>query len=311
MAIANPVRLFFIGGIIVASSIALGGSTSAAPWQGAGTDPADFQLAITNPLFPISITGPKLFTGTETDADTGEVIETRLESRVIEQTETLLGVRLTVLEEKAYADGELIEMALDYFAQHRDGSVYYFGERVDNYEDGELRDHAGQWLSGEGANAPGIIMPANPIVGTTYQSEDAPGVAEDMYTVVSLGEHVETPAGSWDGCMKTKDFTPLEPGVTEFKYYCPGVGLVREEASDGVLELTSVGPGPAGASPTSAAATATAAPAPPSGVVAPNAGTGDSEDGGTLGLILAVTFAAGAAAGAAGAVVLARRDSSR
>ncbi len=306
MEIAQRASRYITIAALVATAAVIGAPGGASA-RGAAVDPADFQPAITNPLFPISLTGPKVFAGAETDPDTGETIETRLESRVLAQTETLIGVTLTVLEEKAYADGELIETALDYFAQHRDGSVYYFGERVDNFEDGQFRDHAGQWLSGEGANAPGIIMPASPVAGTTYQSEDAPGVAEDMYTVMSLNERVETPAGAWDGCLKTKDFTPLEPGITEFKYYCPGVGLVREEAPDGVLELVSAGPAPAAPSPTAPAPAA--APTKPAGVLAPNAGAGDDgEIDGTIVPVLAVTFAAGAAAGATGVLMLRRRS---
>lgn len=241
-------------------------------------DPADFSAAITNPLFPISLTGPKIFEGEETDPDTDEVVETRLESRVLPQTEVVAGVTVTVLEEKAFEDGVLVEVALDFFAQHRDGSVYYFGERVDNYEDGAFKDHAGQWLAGENGNEPGILMPAEPVAGQTYQQELAPGVAEDAMTVLALDESVSVPAGSYRQCVKTRDFTTLEPGIEEFKWYCPGVGLVREEGVGAVNELVSVGPATPLATPTAGPASVPAV-TPSAGVVAPSAGYGDTGEG--------------------------------
>jgi hypothetical protein len=205
----------------------------------AAPDPADFQPVITNQFFPLSSLAFKVFRGSETDEE-GARIETRLESRLLSRTEIVAGVSVAVLEEKAFEDGELVELALDYFAQHRDGSVYYFGELVDNYEDGRLKDHAGQWQAGKDGAEAGIIMPAQPQVGATFRQELAPGIAEDMATIVALGETVSVPAGTFTGCLKTRDFTPLEPGVEEFKWYCPGVGLVKEQGARSVLELVSV-----------------------------------------------------------------------
>jgi len=201
-------------------------------------NPADFQATIDNPWYPLSSLGPRIYEGEEPDPDTGEVVKTRLKSTVLPQTDVVAGVEVLVLEEKNYEDGELVESTLDYFAQHRDGTVYYFGERVDDYEDGKVVGHSGQWLAGEGENQPGIFMPAEITVGQTFEQEQAPGVAEDRSKVVSTGETVTTPAGSFSNCAKTEDFSPLD-GVTEFKYYCPGVGLVREEPPEGRLDLVS------------------------------------------------------------------------
>ena len=204
----------------------------------ASIDPADFQAKVDNPLFPLATLGPKVFEGEERDPETGEVIETRLESTVLPDTDVVAGVEVTVVEEKDYEDGELIESTLDYYAQHKDGSVYYFGERVDDYEDGQVVGHSGTWLAGEGENRPGIFMPAEPTVGQEFEQERAPGVAEDRSKVVALDQAVETPTGSFSGCVKTEDFAPLD-NVTEFKYYCPDIGLVREEPPDGHLDLIS------------------------------------------------------------------------
>ena len=211
-----------------------GGESTPAP----ALNPADFEAVVDNPLFPLSSLGPKVFEGEEPDPDTGETLETRLESRGLPETDTVAGVEVLVLEEKDYEDGELIESTLDYFAQHKDGSVWYFGERVDVYEGGQVVGHEGQWLAGEGDNQPGVYMPASPKVGDEFAQEMAPGVAEDRSKVVAVDQAVTTPAGDFSGCLKTEDFSPLDQ-ATEFKFYCPDVGLVREEPPDGHLDLIS------------------------------------------------------------------------
>jgi hypothetical protein len=201
-------------------------------------DPADFQAEVDNPFFPLSSLGPQVYEGEEPDPDTGDMIGTRVESTVLPETDTVAGIEVTVVEEKDFEGDELVESTLDYYAQNKDGSVYYMGERVDEYDGGQVVGHGGQWLAGEGDNQPGVFMPALPAVGDEFEQEMAPGIAEDTSTVVALEETVTTPAGTFDGCIKTEDFDPLE-GVTEFKYYRRGVGLVREEPPTGYLDLIS------------------------------------------------------------------------
>jgi hypothetical protein len=228
-----------LGAMIAAAALlgACGGGGSKQA-ESPSLNPADFQIRIDNPLFPVSSLGPKVFEGEEKDPETGETIKTRLESTVLPDTDVLAGVEVVVLEEKDYEDGELVESTLDYFAQHRDGSVYYFGERVDEYEEGKVVGHEGQWLAGEGNNQPGIFMPVKPVLNQTFEQEKAPGVAEDRSKVVAVDQTVTTPAGSFSGCIKTEDFSPLD-NVSEFKYYCAGLGLVREEPPGGHLDLIS------------------------------------------------------------------------
>jgi hypothetical protein len=201
-------------------------------------NPADFSATIDNPLFPLSSLGPKVFEGDETDPDTGETVHARIEHTVLPETVTVAGIEVTVLQDKEYADGEIIEIALDHFAQHRDGSVWYLGELVDIYEDGEVVSHEGQWLTGEGQNQAGIYMPAEPAVGQAFNQENAPGIAEDRFEVIALDQTVTVPAGTFTGCLKTEDSSPLDD-TREFKYYCPGLALVREEPSDGTVDLIS------------------------------------------------------------------------
>lgn len=201
-----------------------------------GIDPKDFQTTIDNEFFPLSSLGPKVFEGAERDPETGEVTATRVESAVLPDTAEVGNVPVLVVEEKDYENGGLVESTLDYYAQHKDGTVYYFGERVDEYEEGKVVGHSGQWLAGEGENQPGVFMPATVEVGQKFEQERAPGVAEDRSKVVTVGESRTTPAGTFTDCIKTEDFDPIG-GVTESKFYCSSVGLVREELPDGYLDL--------------------------------------------------------------------------
>ncbi|MGH3035102.1 MAG: hypothetical protein ACRDON_11210 [Gaiellaceae bacterium] len=202
----------------------------------AAFDPADFSPEVDHPLVPLTSVRLTVFEGSERDPETGETIEIRIESRVLEKTDRVAGVEVAVVEVKDYEDDELVERTLDYYAQHADGSVWYLGERVDDYEEGEIVGHEGQWLAGEGDAKPGLFMPAEPEVGDAFEQERAPGIAEDRSTVLEVGLQVTAPAGEFSDCVKTEDFAPLD-NLTEFKYYCHGVGLVREEPEGGIIEL--------------------------------------------------------------------------
>lgn len=141
------------------------------------------------------------------------------------------------MEERETVDGELVEVSKNYFAIcNRDNSVFYFGEDVDIYENGEIVSHESAWQSGINGARAGIIMPGTILLGSRYFQEIAPEVAMDRAEIMSINKVVETPFGEFENCLKTKETTPLEPGLREFKFYAPGIGLVQ----DGVLKLTEV-----------------------------------------------------------------------
>lgn len=191
---------------------------------------------VTNPFFPLASLRSTVLEGEEHDPDTGETIAVRIEMTVRPETTTVAGVEVTVAEVKEYEDGELVEATLDYYAQDVDGTVYYLGEHVDMYEEGAVIGHEGTWLAGEGANQPGVYMPAHPEAGQVFEQERAPGVAEDRSTVLAVEQAIVTPAGELSGCLHVEDFAAIEGGTGE-KYYCPGVGIAREEFEGGSLDL--------------------------------------------------------------------------
>jgi hypothetical protein len=193
-------------------------------------DPAKFSAEVDHPLVPLAGVGATVLEGTEDGA------AVRSESRVLDRPGRVSGVPVTVVDVREFEDGELVEHTRDYYALGDDGGVRYMGEAVDDIEDGKVVGHEGEWLAGKGDAKPGIFMPADPKVGDQFEQERAPGVAEDRSEVVAVGLRVTTPAGRFDDCIKTKDFAPLDK-TTEFKFYCAGVGLVREQFAEGGIDL--------------------------------------------------------------------------
>ena len=116
------------------------------------------------------------------------------------------------------------------------GSVFYFGEDVDNYKDLKIVDHESAWLA-EGKNKAGIMMPGLVLIGARFYNEIAPGVAMDRLEIISTTETITTPAGTFSICIKMEETTPVEPKAKDYKVYAPGIGLVR----DGDLLLTKYG----------------------------------------------------------------------
>ncbi len=178
---------------------------------------------ITNPYFPTPIGKKYIYEGQTEDG-----LE-RIEEQRLTATKTILGIACIIVNFKAYLNGTLIEEAWDWYAQDNEGNVWYFGEAVDNYNtDGSLKDHAGSWEAGVDGAQPGTIMPANPQAGMKYREEYYFNHAEDLAEITATGQTVTTPLGTYTNCIKTRNWTELEPDLNENKFYAPGIGMVKE-----------------------------------------------------------------------------------
>jgi len=154
----------------------------------------------------------------------------RVQITVLDETRVVAGVTTRVVEEREWKDGKLQEVSRNYFAiceQTKD--VFYFGEDVDIYKDGRVVKHDGAWLAGVNGNRPGLMMPGTPKPKMKYYQEIAPGVAMDRAQVISLRETCTTPAGTFADCLKIEESSALEWFAKDYKYYAPGIGLVRDE----------------------------------------------------------------------------------
>ena len=133
------------------------------------------------------------------------------------------GVAVPALESQyvAFLDGQVHEVALDWYAQADDGSVWYLGEDVFNYEDGVVADTEGTWQAGRDA-PPAMIMPAQPQVGDVYRPENAPGVVFEEVVVTKTGLEVAGPRGPVQGAIEVDELHM--DGSHELKLFAPGYG---------------------------------------------------------------------------------------
>jgi len=140
------------------------------------------------------------------------------------------GVEARIVVERETHDGELDEVSRNYFAICKQtNSVFYFGEDVDNYEDGVIVNHNGSWRAGVNGARPGLAMSGTILLGGKYFQEIAPGTAMDRAEIISTDVTVGTPFRPFTHALKIRETTPLEPGVAEFKYYAAGVGLIKDD----------------------------------------------------------------------------------
>jgi hypothetical protein len=184
-------------------------------------DPANFVAEINHAYWPMPVGAT--WTYSEVDIDGTEV---RVVVEVLAETRDILGIAATVVRDQVTEDGELIEDTFDWYAQDAQGNLWYLGEDTKEYEGGEVVSIAGSWEAGMDGAQPGIILPAAPAVGQAYRQEYYAGEAEDNGEILSVSERVAVKAGEYEDVVMSKDTTPLEPDVVEYKWYAPGVGVV-------------------------------------------------------------------------------------
>ena len=227
-----------------AASTAASGRLSPGPcgtYNGRGCAPASRRVdlavpsfshptEVTNPLFPISRLQSALLLGHV------EGKPFRTETTLLPGARTVLwnGRRIPVLVSQyvAYLDGRLEEVALDRYAQDDDGSVWYFGEDVYDYEKGTVALTEGTWLAGRDG-PPAMIMPAHPNVGDAFRTENVPGIVFEEVTVKTVGKTVAGPRGPVHGAIVGQELH--SDGTHENKIFAPGYGEFRT-AGGGDLE---------------------------------------------------------------------------
>lgn len=192
-------------------------------------DPADFVDVIDNPYLPLTVGSRWVYEG---PADEPGQIE-HIEVVVLPDRKEVLGISATVVRDTVTVNGVLLEDTYDWYAQDKEGNVWYLGEDVKNYEDGKLVDTDGSFEAGVDGAYPGIVMLADPKVGDAYRQEFYEGEAEDLGEVVRIGGSKTVPAGTYTDLLVTKDWNPLDPEVVEQKTYAPGVGVIFEEHIQG------------------------------------------------------------------------------
>ena len=191
---------------------------------------------ITNPYLPLASLKQDVLEGRE---DGATVRVERTAKPELHKTFKVgkQSVETLAVEDREVENGQLAEVAMDYFAQADDGTVYYMGEDVDEYKDGKVVSHEGAWMYGKDTKRLTPLLPGNPQVGDKFRSEDVSKTLFEDDEVLSLSETVTVPSGSYDDCLKIKETLP--DGKVEYKYFAKGVGCIREVPEKGDVALRS------------------------------------------------------------------------
>jgi hypothetical protein len=190
-------------------------------------DPTEFTTKVDNEYFPMEPGTTFVYEGGAQHS----------EMTVTSETKKVMGVECVVVDHKEWEGDMLIEKTYDWFAQDSKGTVWYFGEETKEYEEGKVVSTKGSWEAGVDGAKPGIIMHAEPKVGESYHQEYYPGEAMDMARVLSFNASVRVPYGSFDEVLETREWTPLQPGFSEKKYYVRGVGPLGNPGDQALVDV--------------------------------------------------------------------------
>ncbi|HEY3018509.1 MAG TPA: hypothetical protein VGJ23_06740 [Gaiellaceae bacterium] len=190
--------------------------------------PTTFVRHVDNQWFPLTPGTVFVYRGVN-DGEPGRDVVT-----VTSRTKVIQGVHCSVVDDRLFVSGHLAERTADWYAQDKQGNVWYFGEDTAELDkSGKVTSREGSWQSGvDGARA-GILIPAHPKIGQTFLQEYYKGHAEDHSQVLSLSASIRVPYTSSEHALLTKEWTPLEPDVLDHKVYISGIGMVKEETVKG------------------------------------------------------------------------------
>ena len=194
-------------------------------------DPANFVAVIDNPYYPLPVGRTLVYEGIKDGQTQQDTVTVTAQTKVIE------GITATVVSDVSTHDGTVLEKTFDWFAQDKQGNVWYLGEDTAAFLPNGKVDTSGSWQAGVHDAEPGIVMEAHPQIPDAYRQEYLAGSAEDTAWVVQLGGTVTVPYGTLRNTLTTLEATRIEPGLYDQKIYAPGVGLVVEQALTGPTEF--------------------------------------------------------------------------
>lgn len=192
---------------------------------------ADFSTRITNPYYPLPVGRRLIYRGIKDGQTQKDVVTVTRRTRLVAE-----GIRARVVTDVATHNGKLLEKTSDWFAQDKDGNVWYLGERTAAYNPDGTVDTSGSWEAGVRDAEPGIVMKAHPRIPDSYRQEYLRGEAEDTAWVVRVGGTVRVPYATFHHILVSLEATRIEPGLYDKKIYAPGIGIVSETAITGPRE---------------------------------------------------------------------------
>jgi hypothetical protein len=230
MISTNRMRRTAVGTALILGFVGLAGAMAQANrglpegHQPANLNPADFTTAIDNPYYPLHPGDRRVYRETAPDGTRQKIVDVVTDrTKRIANGVTARVIVATVTNQR----GKIVEFTEEWFAQDRAGNVWYFGEDTTSFENGKPDKH-GSFEAGVDGAEPGVQMPAKPKPGMRFRLEGGYKTgAADHTEVLSVGkEQVEVPYGYFRRTVMNRDFTPLEPRVSELWFYAKGIGAV-------------------------------------------------------------------------------------
>jgi hypothetical protein len=194
-------------------------------------DPANFVARVDNPYFPLA---PGTIMRYQGVAENGKTPQLDV-ATVLGRTKRILGVDTTVVRDTVASNGAPFERTFDWYAQDRDGNVWYFGEDSQDHRNGRWVPSNGSFQAGVDGAQPGIIMPGDPKPGDAYRQEYYPGHALDQARILGYTP-AKVPYGAFPHTLTTVETSALEPTVREQKHYVRGVGELKTQDVAGSRE---------------------------------------------------------------------------
>jgi len=211
--------------LVVVGTVLLGAS------PGATAAGSGFSARVDNPWFPLKPGTSYVYRGVKDGQPSRDVLT------VTHKTKRIAGAQCVVVSDRLYLRGRLHERTTDWYTQDAKGNVWYFGESTAELDrNGHVTSTEGTWQAGRNGAKPGIYMPADPTVGQSGRQEFYEHHAEDHFEVLSLHANVRAPYVTSKNALLTNEWTPLEPGVIDHKYYVRGLGNVLEQTVKGGAE---------------------------------------------------------------------------
>ena len=191
-------------------------------------DPNNFDTStvIDNQWMPMK---PGTFWAYEgTALDGSETVDRRIEFTVTDLTKEINGVRTVVAWIEDYNNDELIEKEVAFYAQDKDGNVWYFGEHPEDYEAGKFVE-APTWIAGIADAKPGIKMLADPQLGAPilYQGWGPEVEWSDYGQIDQVGQKTCVPVSCYENVLVIAESSLREQGAYQLKYYSQGVGNIQ------------------------------------------------------------------------------------
>src|SRR5262249_42841101 len=188
--------------------------------------PANFVAVIDNKYFPLEPGTTFHYRGVRDGvAQTDDMVVTH-------RVKYVLGVKCIVVRDTVSQGAKPLERTFDWYAQDKQGNVWYMGEDALELRNGGFVRASDSWQAGVRGAKRGVIMRGRVRPGAVYRQEYYPPDALDQARVLGFLASLHVSAGTFSKPLATIEWSPVEPQL-EKKYYVAGLGEVKEEVVAG------------------------------------------------------------------------------